>query len=80
MPKPWEMTNEQARAEAATLRDELREADRVAAPLFSRFLDHHPTFFAECSEDAALFYEIRESSNDDPEPSNRTDTPPSEPR
>ena len=40
--EPWELTDEEASEEAALLREELREADRAAAPLFAhmhRLLD-----------------------------------------
>ena len=35
---PWELTKEEARAEGERLREELRAADRIAAPLFAKQL------------------------------------------
>lgn len=38
MPKPWELTKKQAQAEGDRLRDELKAANRLAAPLLAEQL------------------------------------------
>ena len=38
MPKPWEITPEEARAAGERKRERLRAGDRLAAPLFARQL------------------------------------------
>ena len=42
--KPWEMTTDEARAEGERLRDRLRRADQIAAPLLAAQLSNdNPT-------------------------------------